>query len=107
MTVRHFLVVAAKNDRAIPDSVLIAPGGMASRDVCKESKPRPEMIKVLKVVSPPLGTCKATIANQINQVRTSSTASKTCSFLKTLDSTPVLSDALRWIMMNFSRPEIH
>lgn len=64
ITVRHFLVVAAKNDRAMPESVLMAPGGIASNDVCRESKPRPLMIKVLNVVSPPFGTWRATYTSK-------------------------------------------
>lgn len=104
---RCFLVVAAKNDKAMPESVDMAPGGMASREVSRGLKPRPEMIKVLNVVRPPLGTWSATIAKNSSQVFGSNSASWICSFLNTLVSTPVLSEALRWMSIIFSRPESH
>jgi len=101
--VRYFLVVAARYDKAIPERVLIAPGGIASREVCKESNPNPDMMIVLNVVSPPFGTCRAAMAIQMSQVLISNAASQTWSILKTLDSIPVLSAAFLWMMMYFSR----
>lgn len=91
----------------MPEIVLIAPGGMASKAVFSASKPRPEMMSVLKVVRPPLGTWRAMMANQISQVLISSRASQICSILKVLDSRPVLSIALRWMSMYFSRSDSH
>lgn len=58
MTVLYLRVVDARYDRPMPDRVLIAPVGIESRDVSRGPKPRPEMMRVLKVVKPPLGTCK-------------------------------------------------
>lgn len=107
MTVRQRRVVAARKDSAMPESVLMAPGGMASREVSSLEKPRPWMISVLKVESPPLGTCRATMANQISHVLMSSAASRMCANLKALFSMPVLSAALRWIRISFWRDVSH
>lgn len=104
---RYFLVVAAKNDKAMPEIVDMAPGGIAKRDVSRGLKPRPEMIRVLNVVSPPLGTWRATIAKKSSQVFGSDRASTICSLLNILVSTPVLSEALRWISIIISRPDSH
>jgi hypothetical protein len=104
---RYFLVVAAKNDKAMPESVDMAPGGIARREVSRGLKPKPEIMRVLNVVRPPLGTWSATIAKNSSQVFGSYTASRICSFLNTLVSTPVLSEALRWISIIFSRPDSH
>lgn len=41
MMTRYRLVVEAKNERARPDAVLITPGGIARREVCKGLKPSP------------------------------------------------------------------
>lgn len=68
MLVLYFLVLAARNERPIPENVLIAPGGIASKAVFLLSKPRPWIMSVLKVVRPPLGTWRATMANQMSQV---------------------------------------
>lgn len=54
--VLYLRVVEARKDSAMPEAVLMKPGGIASNDVSRGLKPRPEMMRVLKVVSPPLGT---------------------------------------------------
>ena len=55
--VLYLRVVDAMYESAMPDAVLMKPGGIARREVFRGEKPSPEMMSVLKVVKPPLGTC--------------------------------------------------
>ncbi len=54
--VLYLRVVDAMYESAMPDAVLIKPGGIARREVSRGEKPSPEIMSVLKVVNPPLGT---------------------------------------------------
>ena len=61
--VLYLRVVDAMYESAMPDAVLMKPGGIARREVSRGEKPSPEMISVLNVVKPPLGTCDGVSAS--------------------------------------------
>lgn len=55
-TVLYLRVVEATYESTMPEIVDMAPGGMAKSEVSKGLNPSPLMMRVLKVVKPPLGT---------------------------------------------------